>query len=437
MKKTLIIAVLACVLVLAGCGKEKGTQSSKSDESVAAEAVQNKGIDKRETDESETESIPTKERVSRNAVSGANLTREDGSVSFVYIMADDSVVSENGENFGVIRREDNALVTGDGTYLGSLSPVELSPYRNSKVAVSLAERMDSRVGVMYRSMVSYMVGTLGFAAENIHMNDCGLDPDVQIEQIEVLLGNKPDVIIVAPCDVNNVSEITDMCSKKDVPVVYIMSEPDEAEEIRWKSEKIRACYAGPDGIRSGSDQGTIVATLHNKGDINEDGVVKYIMLQGDPNDPTGCARSEYSIRSLNENGVKTEMLLLQKADWERKKAKKVISDALEKFGDDAEVIFCGNDEMALGAAEAVEQAGRKCGKDIFIVGAVGSVEAMRAILDGKITGTVFDDYKAQAEWAGNRAASMLDGDDTETVFYTNPTKITAGNAAEMIEYCEK
>ena len=411
MKKTLMIAVLACVLVLAGCGKGKGTQSPKSDESVAAEAVQNKGIDKRETDESETESIPTKERVSRNAVSGANLTREDGSVSFVYIMADDSVVSENGENFGVIRREDNALVTGDGTYLGSLSPVELSPYRNSKVAVSLAERMDSRVGVMYRSMVSYMVGTQGFAAENIHMNDCGLDPDIQIEQIEVLLGNKPDVIIVAPCDVNNVSEITDMCSKKDVPVVYIMSEPDEAEEIRWKSEKIRACYAGPDGIRSGSDQGAIV--------------------------PTGCARSEYSVRSLNENGVKTEMLLLQKADWERKKAKKVISDALEKFGDDAEVIFCGNDEMALGAAEAVEQAGRKCGKDIFIVGAVGSVEAMRAILDGKITGTVFDDYKAQAEWAGNRAASMLDGDDTETVFYTNPTKITAGNAAEMIEYCEK
>ena len=99
MKKTLMIAVLACVLVLAGCGKGKGTQSPKSDESVAAEAVQNKGIDKRETDESETESIPTKERVSRNAVSGANLTREDGSVSFVYIMADDSVVSENGENF--------------------------------------------------------------------------------------------------------------------------------------------------------------------------------------------------------------------------------------------------------------------------------------------------------------------------------------------------
>ena len=59
MKKTLMIAVLACVLVLAGCGKGKGTQSPKSDESVAAEAVQNKGIDKRETDESETESIPT------------------------------------------------------------------------------------------------------------------------------------------------------------------------------------------------------------------------------------------------------------------------------------------------------------------------------------------------------------------------------------------
>ena len=435
MKKTLMIMALVCVLILAGCGK--GSQSPTSDESTTSEAAQNSDIEQEVTDESEEEAMPIKERVSRKAVSGATLTREDGNVSFVYIMADDSVVSEEGVNFGTIRREDNALVAADGTYVGMLGLIELSPYRDAKVALSLAERMDSRVGVMYQAMVSYMVGTQGFTAENIHMMDCGLDPDLQIEQVEALLGNKPDVIIIAPCDVNNVSEITDMCNKRGVPLVYILSEPDEAEEIRWKSEKIRACYAGPDGIRSGSDQGAIVAALPNKGDINEDGVVKYIMLQGDPNDRTGCARSEYSIRSLNENGIKTEMILLQRADWERKKAKKVISDALEKFGDEAEVIFCGNDEMALGAAEAVEQSGRKNGKDIYIVGAVGSVDAMHAILDGKMTGTVFDDYKAQAEWAGNRAASMLDGEDTETVFYTNPTKITAGNAPEMIEYCEK
>lgn len=435
MKKMLMITVLVWAMALAGCGKGKGSDAVPGDESTAA-AAENRDDSKR--DESEAGSAMTQqEKLSREAKSGATLTREDGSTEYVYIMADDTVVSEDGTGYGTIRQDDNALVAGDGSVLGSLGLIELSPYRNAKVAVSLSERLDSRVGSMYKEMVAYMVGKQGFKERNIQMLDCGLEPDLQEQQVETLLKGKPDVIIVVPCDVNNVSEITDMCDSRDVPVVYIMSEPEEAEEIRWETEEIQACYAGPDGIRSGSDQGAIVASLTNKGDINKDGVVKYIMLQGDPNDRTGCARTEYSIRELNENGIETEMLLLQKADWEREKAKMVISDALETLSDAAEVIFCGNDEMALGAADAAADAGLKVGADIYIIGAVGNVEAMRAILDGKMTGTVFDDYKAQAEWAGNYAADMIDGDVTENVFYTNPTKVTAGNAATVIEYCEK
>lgn len=440
MKKRLMIAIILFALALSGCGKGNRENAALTDESIQASAEDSEkgqaGGENADAEEKNDGADMTEEEISRKAEKGGTLTRTDGSMEYVYILPDTSVLTPNGTLCGNFRAEDNAVIGGDGTTVGTVGLIPLSPYRNSRVAVALSERLDSRVGAMYRSMVEYMVLNQGFAESRIKMMNCGLDAALQKNQVGILLNGEPDVIIVAPADVNNVPEITDMCDKRDVPVVYIMSEPEESEEIRWENENIRACYAGPDGIRSGTDQGAIVASLTNHGDINGDGVVKYIMLQGDPNDPTGCERTEHSIRELNESGFETEMILLQRADWEREKAEKVISDALSGVGREAEVIFCGNDEMALGAAEAVRDAGLKDGRDIYIIGAVGNVEAMRAILDGKMTGTVFDDYKAQAEWAGNQAASMIDGDTTERVFYTNPTKITMGNAANMIEYCE-
>lgn len=312
----------------------------------------------------------------------------------------------------------------------------MNGYGDAKVAVALSERLDTRVGRMYQELVAYMVNSLGFTAENIDMLDCGLDPNLQEEQVSILLERKPDVMIVAPADVNNVPKLTDRCANADVPVVYIMSEPDKPEEIRWEKEGIRACYIGPDGVRSGMDQGTIAASCMNHGDLNGDGIVKFVMIQGDPNDPTAKSRTEYSISELAKSGVKTEMLFLARADWEREKAGKLVTDALERFGNEIEVIFCGNDEMALGAGDAVSEKGLLEGRDVFIIGAVGDPEAMKAILDRKITGTVFDDYKAQAEWGGKRAAAMIDGEKIESVFHTNPTKVTFANAAEIYEYCK-
>ncbi|MDO4805312.1 MAG: substrate-binding domain-containing protein [Lachnospiraceae bacterium] len=371
---------------------------------------------------------------------GASNIRAEGSEGSTILSESEadgeSIVENDGDAALPVAGEGDAAVLTETGEDESVASGQTPKYWNAKVAVALSERLDSRVGQMYVEMVSYMANGLGFQAENIDMLDCGLDANLQAEQVSILLGKKPDVMIIAPCDVNNVSEMTDMCANAGVPIVYIMSEPEESEEIRWEKEKIRACYIGPDGVRSGVDQGAIAASCPKCGDLNGDGVVKYVMLQGDPNDPTTLERSEYSIRELTERGVSSEMVLLARADWEREKAEKVIADALDRFGNEIEVIFCGNDEMALGAGDAVFKKGLKEGKDVYIIGAVGSPEAMKGILDRIITGTVFDDYKAQAEWAGNRAAEMIDGGAPETVFYTNPTKVTFANAAEIYEYCK-
>ena len=58
----------------------------------------------------------------------------------------------------------------------------------------------------------------------------------------------------------------------------------------------------------------------NKGDINGDGTVKYIMIQGDPENIDAQYRTEYSVKALTEkSGLKADELLIQRGDWDQAK----------------------------------------------------------------------------------------------------------------------
>ncbi len=97
----------------------------------------------------------------------------------------------------------------------------------------------------------------------------------------------------------------------------------------------------------------------NKGDINGDGKVSYIMVQGDPENVDAQYRTEFSVKALTDAGVEVEELLKQRGDWDQAKAQQIAQDALTQYGDKIEVIFCNNDAMALGALQAIEAAGEQ------------------------------------------------------------------------------
>lgn len=304
---------------------------------------------------------------------------------------------------------------------------------DKKVGISIY-KFDDNFMTLYRTELErYMVEELGFKKENITIQDGKGDQAEQTNQIQNFIASGVDVMILNLVQASSAPQVTDMCKEAGIPVVYINREPDVAEEERWASENLQATYVGADARQSGTFQGEEIVETANKGDINGDGKVSYIMVQGDPENVDAQYRTEFSVKALTDAGIEVEELLLQRGDWDQAKGQQIVQDALTQFGDKVEVVFCNNDAMALGALQAIEAAGRKVNEDIYLVGVDALTEAVQNVVDGKMTGTVFNDHFGQAQTAADMAVKYLNGEAVDPVNMVDYVKVTGTNAAEILE----
>mgnify|MGYP002601008792 CR=1 FL=1 len=306
-------------------------------------------------------------------------------------------------------------------------------FSDKKVGISIY-KFDDNFMTLYRTELErYLTEELGFKKENITIQDGKGDQAEQTNQIQNFITQKYDVLILNLVQASSAPEITDMCKEAGIPVVYINREPDAAEEERWESEGLNATYVGCDARQSGTYQGEEILETANKGDINGDGKVSYIMIQGDPENVDAQYRTEFSVKALTDAGMEVEELLKQRGDWDQARAQQIAQDALNQYGDKIEVIFCNNDAMALGALQAIEAAGRKVNEDIYLVGVDALTEAVQNVIDGKQTGTVFNNHFAQAQAASDIAVKFLSGEKVDAVNMVNYEKVTQDNAQEILD----
>ena len=183
------------------------------------------------------------------------------------------------------------------------------------------------------------------------------------------------------------------------------------------------CYVGADARQSGTYQGEMIRDLDNKGDINGDGKVSYIMIEGDPENIDAQYRTEFSVKALTDAGIEVECLDDQVGNWDQTKGQELCANALSKYGDKVEVVFCNNDGMALGAETAIIAAGRKVGEDIYLVGVDALPEAIDLIKEGNMTGTVLNDHIGQSHAAVDVAVKLLNGEKIDNYYWVNYVKI--------------
>ena len=112
------------------------------------------------------------------------------------------------------------------------------------------------------------------------------------------------------------------------------------------------------------------------------------------------------------------------------RGRELVSDALNHYGDQIEVVFCNNDAMANGARIAIESAGRTVGKDIYLVGVDALEETVGYVKDGGVTGTVWNDYVKQSHTAADVAIKMAAGEKVDTKYTVDHVKIVSESAAE-------
>ena len=130
--------------------------------------------------------------------------------------------------------------------------------------------------------------------------------DEQSNQIDTFIAQGMDVIILNLVQTSSAEVLIDKIVAADIPLVLINREPlgdagDESYEGILNNPNV--CYVGADARQSGTYQGEIVLALENKGDINGDGVVNYIMIMGDVENVDAQYRTEYSIKALVDAGV--------------------------------------------------------------------------------------------------------------------------------------
>ena len=306
-----------------------------------------------------------------------------------------------------------------------------SDLADKTVGVCIYQFADNFMSLYRAELENYLIEQ-GFSKDNIQIQDGANDQATQTNQIDAFIADGVDVLIINPVTPGSCNVITDKCVEAGIPLVYINSEPDEAEEARWDENDWDVTYVGADARQSGTMQGEIIADLGLDAiDFNGNGAVDYIMIEGDPENVDAQYRTEYSIKALEDAGLEVNCIDDQVGMWDQTKGNELVANSLAQYGDDIEVVFCNNDAMALGALQAIQSAGRTVGEDIYLVGVDALSEALEDILAGTMTGTVFNDHFAQAHGAADAAINYLNGEDNDHYIGCDYVKVTGDNVADI------
>ena len=304
---------------------------------------------------------------------------------------------------------------------------------DKKVGVCIYQFADNFMTLFRTELENYLVEK-GFSKDNIVIQDGANDQATQSNQIDAFIADGVDVLIINPVNSSSAATITDKVVDAGIPLVYINREPDASEEQRWADNDWDVTYVGCDARQSGTMQGELIADLGlDKIDMNGNGKVDYIMIEGDPENVDAQYRTEFSVKALEDAGLEVNCLDDQIGNWDQATAQQLVANSLSQNGDDIEVVFCNNDAMALGALQAIQAAGRTVNEDIYLVGVDALSEALEDVMAGTMTGTVFNDHFSQSHSAADAAINYLTGAGNEHYIGCDYVKVTGDNAQEILD----
>ena len=243
------------------------------------------------------------------------------------------------------------------------------------------------------------------------ITDAQDDPAIQQKDIENLITKKPDAIIVDTCDSDAIISSIEACNEAGIPVFTMDREANGGEVV---------AHIGFDAIRSGKLAGQfLVDALNGEGKIVE--------LQGILGTNVAQNRSEGFNMIMDENpGM--EIVACQTADFDRATGMSVMENILQA-NQEIDGLYCANDEMLLGALEAIEAAGRL--DEIIMCGCDALDETVQAIKDGRVEATIAEPPFFLGKAILNCAFDHLNGEEVEAYVILDNQLVTSENVEEL------
>ena len=227
--------------------------------------------------------------------------------------------------------------------------------------------------------------------ENVEtvITDAQNDSSTQNNQVEDLITQGVDLIVINPVDSTAISTSVQKANEANIPVICVDRKSDEGELVSF--------------IASNNVEGGKLAGEYILEKVGENAEV--IQLEGIPGASSTRERGEGFTEATDG---KINLLASQTANFDRAEGMTVMENLLQAHPD-VKAVFCQNDEMALGASEAVKASG----KDVTIVGFDGNDDAIKAVEEGMLSATVAQKPQEMGKLAIETALKYLKGEQVE------------------------
>jgi inositol transport system substrate-binding protein len=270
-------------------------------------------------------------------------------------------------------------------------------------------------------------GIQAYADDNglsVQINDAQNDVAKQLDQINNFIASGVDAIIVNPVDTSATQAMSDAAAAAGVPLVYVNRQP-----INVDSLPDNQAFVASNEEESGTLQTIEMCRLFAEQGLSEASV--YVMM-GELSNQAAIQRTAdiYDVIEAGNCAVTLNIIDEQTANWSRDQAQNLMTNWLST-GAPFDGVIANNDEMAIGAIQAMKAAGLDMG--VIIVGGIDATQdALAAMQAGDLDVTVFQNAFAQGSGALNAAVALASGETVDKKVYIPFELVTPANIGDYL-----
>ena len=287
----------------------------------------------------------------------------------------------------------------------------------AKIGVSMDKFDDNFLTVLRNSMAEYAKTQPGVT---LQIEDAKDDVSKQLSQVQNFIANGVNAIIVNPVDTSATAAITKAAADAGVPLVYVNREPIDVDKLGPKAAFVASNEA---------DSGTLEAKqicklLGGKGNI--------LVMEGVLSNQSAVQRTKdvHEVISAPDcSGMK--IVAEQTANYDRTQAQNLMTNWLSK-GLKFDAVVSNNDEMAIGALQAMKSAGMDT-KSAIVGGIDATQDALASMKSGDLKVTVFQDAAGQGKGAVDAALALAAGKPVEKKVYIPFLLVTPANMDQFMK----
>jgi inositol transport system substrate-binding protein len=238
--------------------------------------------------------------------------------------------------------------------------------------------------------------------------------DTQLGQVENFISQGVDAIIVIPVDTDAAGPMTAAAQEAGIPLVYVNRRPSDLPT--------GVPYVGSDSLYAGTVEMQALAELAG-------GEGNVVILIGDPANEAAVLRTQGCKDVVAENPGMT-VTKEQAGNWYREEGLAIMENWIQS-GDPIDVVCANNDEMALGAIEALKNADLL--EDVLVGGVDATADALAAMEAGELEVTVFQDADGQGGGGVEAAVALAGGETVPDLVDIPYVLVTPDNMAEYMD----